>query len=115
MLFFFLGHEAVEVLIFVMVFAPALCRKHPGRVLYAGWVGLATISIIVAFNDHHHHGADVISWGAFISDSLNTATGTAMVKKWVRSSGRDRVITAEGMAGIGFIAHGKFLAPSWAD
>lgn len=103
------------------------CSKFAGRVCLACWFALAAVTAVVSFHDKYKHGAEIVAWCAFVSDLCIAITGVVLVKRWVEarytekalrgwSSGmtderlRKRKVTAEGMAGMGFILHGVFLS-----
>ena len=132
LLFFFLQHEAVELLIAIRVLAPKVwCQRHPGLVLFSCWIALATVSTLVAFDDKIHHAAEIVSWGAFVSDALIAVTGAFLVTRWIYqrrqtdcsdqissrnfttmaktiAKTRRRLLIAEGWTGLGFVVHGRF-------
>ncbi|KAF2422879.1 hypothetical protein EJ08DRAFT_664683 [Tothia fuscella] len=128
-LFFFLENEAVEFLLFIRVVAPKKwCSKFAGRVCLACWFALATVTVVVSFHDKYKHGAEIVAWCAFVSDSCIAITGVVLEKRWFEarytekalrgwSSGmtderlRKRKVTAERMAGMGFILHGLTTLP----
>lgn len=121
-IWFFLEHEAIEFLIAIRVLAPKkFVRRHAGLIVFLCWTALSIVSIVVIFNSKHRHGADIIAWGAFASDSLISVAGATLIATWFRDreygkrSGeklsapdkfRRRKEAAEAMAGLGFTAHG---------
>ena len=119
-IYFLLEHEAVEIVLACRVLLPInVCRKHPARVLFALWSGLSIISIFISLDGFHRHAADVVAWGAFVSDSLLAVSGFKLVKKWYLlrpqlascSPTFQTKIRAEGLAGIGCFVHGTWSSP----
>jgi len=129
-LFFFLEHEAIEYLIAIRVLAPATwVRERSGALLFACWMGITVVTVVVAFNPKYKHGADVVAWAAFVSDFLVAVAGIVLVARWTvslisRKAVRQaagggyaqampvaerfakRKMAAEAMGGVGFMIHG---------
>lgn len=121
-LWFFLEHEAIEYLIAIRVLAPIrFVQKHPGLIVLGCWTVLSIVSIIVSLNTQYKHGADIVAWGAFTSDSILSMAGCVLTARWYqdreygRCSGEKRNLmdsmlkrktAAEAMAGLGFMLHG---------
>ncbi|KAF1981404.1 hypothetical protein K402DRAFT_425455 [Aulographum hederae CBS 113979] len=133
-LWFFLEHAAVEILIAVRVLAPGLARKRPAGVLLACWITVTGITVVVSFNSEYHHGAEIIAWGAFLSDFLVAFAGSFFGVRWLRfrrgkrqatklplaeeglwlsslqnsraEALRARKVGAEALAGVGLAIHG---------
>lgn len=124
-LWFFLEHEAIEYLIAIMVLAPkGFVKRRAGLIVFLCWTGLCCVSIVVAFNQKYYHGADIVAWGAFVSDFLVAVAGIVLIKRWIVSRYKRRILgssmwqgmpddklkrrklAAEAMAGLGFMLHG---------
>lgn len=130
-LWFFLEHEAIEVLIAIRVLVPSsFTRRRAGLILLLCWTGLSIVTVVAAFNEHYHHGADIVAWGAFISDCLLGLSGVALTKRWFMCDIERRVLfeaqlwtstpaqefrrrkeAAEAMAGLGYMLHGMSNLP----
>lgn len=110
-LLFFLEHEAIEFLIFVRVVAPPhIVKRFSGLIMFVAWTVLFMVTVVVVLDQFHHSAAMLAAWGAFSSDLAMGVAGIVLVKRWMTSTSRSnfgaRRIQAEGLAGIGYMAHG---------
>lgn len=113
-LLFFLEHEAIEYLIFVRVLAPSrLVRNWSGMILFIAWTVLFLFTTVVVTDQFHHGAAMLSAWGAFTSDFAVGVAGAVLVRRWMMSTSDSsfgkRRIRAEGLAGLGFMMHGRCL------
>lgn len=111
-LLFFLEHEAIEYLIFIRVIAPPhLVERWSGLVLFVAWTVLFLFTTVVVLDQFHHGAAMLSAWGAFTSDFAVGIAGIVLVRRWAISttslSFGVRRARAEGLAGIGFMTHGR--------
>lgn len=121
-LWFFLEHEAIEYLVAIRVLAPLrILQQYAGLLIFLCWTGLALVSMTVSLNAQHMHGADIIAWGAFTSDTLISISGAILIARWLQDreygnhsdgeaglaiKAHRRKVVAEAMAGLGFCFHG---------
>ncbi|EKG19979.1 hypothetical protein MPH_02709 [Macrophomina phaseolina MS6] len=121
---FFLEHEAIEYLIaFKVVLAPRLVARHPGWTLLLCWMVLSLVTVAVSLTDHYKHGADIVVWGAFSSDTALAAAGVKLVWTWATHKEvvepfsrrtreiRKRLLRVDAMAGLAMVAHGVATMP----
>jgi hypothetical protein len=116
-IFFLLEHEAAEVVLTLRVLLPPrISRDYAGLILFCCWSGLATVSIIVALSSLYGHGADLVAWGAFVTDFFLGISGCELIRRWYVARPKlasaspilRAKVRAEALAGAGFILHGKF-------
>ncbi|KAK7712775.1 hypothetical protein SLS57_007729 [Botryosphaeria dothidea] len=121
---FFLEHEAIEYLIALkVVLAPRLVARHPGWTLFLCWLALSLATIAVSLTDHYKHGADIVIWGAFLSDAALTLAGTKLIHAWATHVEvvepfsrrtreiRKRLLRVDAMAGLAMVLHGACTMP----